>query len=261
MRRLRLVSDLHLEFYHTLAPVISLLTGTPPGMERPRYLALCGDIGIPYHPLYKEFLSWADSNYEHVFLVAGNHEYYHSWKTIGEIDNDIEDIVCPLSNVTFLRDRGEDFMGLRVYGTTLWSHVGVSLRVKNGMNDYLRINKKEGGWRKNISLKDMNNMHDNSVKGIQAEIDTCKGLGMSLVVLSHHLPSFQLVDPKYERHPLTEAFASDLDRLIAPPVTHWLFGHSHTVADKVINGVRCVANPLGYVGEDSGFRGDMVLDL
>lgn len=71
------------------------------------------------------------------------------------------------------------------------------------------------------------------------------------IVISHHLPSYDLIHSKYTEYaPYNQCFASHSDDLIKPPIACWIFGHTHCVTDKVVNGVRCVANPIGYKGEN-----------
>jgi predicted phosphodiesterase len=40
------------------------------------FLALCGDIGNPFHENYVKFIRRHSERFSHVFIVAGNHEYY-----------------------------------------------------------------------------------------------------------------------------------------------------------------------------------------
>jgi hypothetical protein len=45
-----------------------------------------------------------------------------------------------------------------------------------------------------------------------------------------------------------KGFASNLDHLI--PLTNiWLFGHTHTHIDIMLDKTRCYANPMGYPSE------------
>ena len=67
--RIQYVSDLHLEFYNKISFRSCVKPVAP-------YLALAGDIGKPGTNMYTNFLSYVSSNWEHVFYVAGNHEYY-----------------------------------------------------------------------------------------------------------------------------------------------------------------------------------------
>ena len=72
------VSDIHLEMHDkynegVITPSMFLKPSAP-------YLALCGDIGIPELKAYDVFLGWCSNNYEKVFLIAGNHEYYNYYE-------------------------------------------------------------------------------------------------------------------------------------------------------------------------------------
>jgi hypothetical protein len=84
----------------------------------------------------------------------------------------------------------------------------------------------------------------------------------SIIVLTHHLPSYKLVHPKYEGHPLNFCFAVNLEEMMVSPVRGWLCGHSHTGCEVEINGVKCGLNPFGYPGEPStSFNREKVLEI
>jgi len=70
MYRFQYVSDLHLEFRKKVLRI-------PPVAP---FLLLAGDIGYPCRSLYREFLRYAAHDFEKVFLVAGNHEFYQGAK-------------------------------------------------------------------------------------------------------------------------------------------------------------------------------------
>jgi hypothetical protein len=72
------VSDIHLETYQNTSKVLfkTILKPSAP------YLALCGDIGYPGAQLYKPFLEYCSKHFEHVFYIAGNHEFYNDTKSI-----------------------------------------------------------------------------------------------------------------------------------------------------------------------------------
>nr|WIL03362.1 metallophosphoesterase [Cedratvirus plubellavi] len=239
---IQVVSDLHLEFHTTL----SFLKLAPCA----DYLALCGDVGSPALPLYREFISWCSERWKMVFLVAGNHEYYSARKTVPEIKERIKGIVSNFSNVYFLDDQGMEVDGFRIYGTTLWSEVENKRFIKDSMNDYRRINIKENHYRKNISPQDMLDMHKVCLEKLKEEISTCT---KPLVILSHYLPSYQCIDDKYQDHACNSAYASNLEGLIKSPVILWLYGHSHQAKEVEINSVPCLSNPLGYPGEKTGY--------
>jgi len=67
------------------------------------------------------------------------------------------------------------------------------------------------------------------------------------VVVTHHLPHRQSIHSKWEGDPLNPGFASDLSRLVRPPVRLWVHGHTHESFDYQVNGTRVICNPRGYV--------------
>jgi hypothetical protein len=80
------------------------------------------------------------------------------------------------------------------------------------------------------------------------------------VVCTHHMPSFQAVDPMYMTDPTTRmlnhAFTSNLDDFILkhqPAI--WTFGHTHTRYFGKIGNTQLVCNPLGYPQENNQRKG------
>src|SRR4029079_12083032 len=71
-----------------------------------------------------------------------------------------------------------------------------------------------------------------------------------IIILSHYLPSYKLIIPKYYNYKPKYQYASNLDYLIKKPVKAWLCGHSHCQIEKYINGVYCGINTLGYQHEN-----------
>lgn len=70
--RVQIASDLHIEHYlnPTLEELGSLVVPAAP------ILALLGDIGIPTHQSYSDFLMIQAERFEAVLVLTGNHEYY-----------------------------------------------------------------------------------------------------------------------------------------------------------------------------------------
>jgi hypothetical protein len=71
--KIQCCSDLHLEFYTEMP---NLITPAAP------YLALLGDIGVPAKEGYEKFLLQEAEKYEKVFVIAGNHEFYHEIQSV-----------------------------------------------------------------------------------------------------------------------------------------------------------------------------------
>jgi predicted phosphodiesterase len=71
-----------------------------------------------------------------------------------------------------------------------------------------------------------------------------------LVVITHHMPSFKLIDKEYEKFAsLNTGFATELDHMIRYPVSYWVFGHTHKPNNTTIDGVQLLCNPHGYPKE------------
>ena len=72
-----------------------------------------------------------------------------------------------------------------------------------------------------------------------------------IVVVTHHLPTLQVVASHHKGSVLNSAFASEYGDLIAGSrIDAWIYGHSHTNIDTVISGTRIICNQMGYVFED-----------
>ena len=69
-----------------------------------------------------------------------------------------------------------------------------------------------------------------------------------IIVVTHHLPTLEVVAPHHKGSVLNSAFATDLSKLIASSrIDAWIYGHSHTNIDAEINGTKVVCNQMGYV--------------
>lgn len=240
--RIQLISDVHLEFRESFS--------IEPLAEN---LALCGDIGYPYHARYFKFLQENSQKFKRIFLITGNHEYYG--KEIGKIHQQIQTVVADLPNVYFLNNssillehEGQPF---QVFGSTLWTMImNNRFEIAQTINDYAKIRIKDGQNYRKISIGDVNLFH---IKAITALREALK-LNIPTIVLTHHLPSFECIHPDFLESNLNEAYASNLEIYIKPPIKLWLFGHTHKFTNKEINGVRLAANPLGYPMDATDYK-------
>ena len=143
-------------------------------------------------------------------------------------------------NIVFLQNERHDINDwLSIYGGTFWTNIPLSKHgaIEGYMNDYSYI--------PNFTPKDATDMHLNTVANLEKELQDRRW-----IVMSHHKPSFDLIDDKYKTHENTDmnyAFASDIaiakdDRIVA-----WVYGHTHT--PRQIGKFYC--NPFGYPGKRS----------
>ena len=85
------------------------------------------------------------------------------------------------------------------------------------------------------------------------------------MVVTHHLPTLEVVASQHKGSLLNSAFASELGNFIADSrIDVWIYGHSHSNIDTTIGNTRIVCNQLGYVyyGEHLGsFDGGKYIEV
>lgn len=263
--RIQYVSDLHLEFEIDNINFEDLVCPCAP------YLALAGDIGKPNHKLLDAFLRYCSHNWSRVFYVAGNHEYYSNRYLFG--DDELDDIkstetmnakhmeliqmVQKYHNIHFFtEDSPSVFLNdeqIALVGATLWTEIPISKQklARKAINDYnfIAIRTQECKQRR-ITPQDIHVMHQRQRAILEREILFWHKRDIPICVITHHLPSFELIAECYSKNPINFCFASVCDALIASPVKAWIYGHSHACGKRVINGVTCAINARGYPHEN-----------
>lgn len=246
------ISDIHLEFHDkhnkgALQPDMFVKPVAP-------YLVLAGDIGIPELKSYETFLAWCSKNWKQIFLVAGNHEFYNIRCPVkSDMTSKKEQLkkLCePYPNIHFL-DCSSYYLpeqNLRILGCTLWSEIPECLteKVITYMNDARQIQ-----IQKDVPFTPwaMTEQHEKEKQWLNQEIHKCELTNERCLVITHYLPSFELIHEKYQGHFLNACFASNCDDLFRPPVVGWICGHTHTGMKKFIHGIPCCVNPHGYPHE------------
>jgi predicted MPP superfamily phosphohydrolase len=241
MRRFKLqyLSDLHLEHYCKLYNKLPFIR------KKADNIALLGDIGNPYEHSYKKFIHSMSNQYENVFLLSGNHEYYHN--EMNEVDDKINKLCDQYNNVHYMNNNVVTIDDVSIIGTTLWSHINKNEMeyIKNHMNDYRLIKYGDNL----ITPQIINDIHDDNVSWLKDVINenvNNEVANKRVVVLSHHAPSYKMIPDKYKNSGNHSAFANHLDDIIQEPIVAWLSGHTHGCVTKNINGVICSSNCFGY---------------
>lgn len=195
---LQVISDIHLEIFRSvkLRPVCP-------------NIALLGDIGYPKTERYHKFLTFCSKNFDHVFLITGNHEYYHH--SIREIDDYVSQFSKSFDNITFLQNSSINIDGFRIIGTTLWSNTNPKLAKKS--SDYYYIFKDDKVNK--IIYKDVLKLHSNAVEYLEEQLSPENtSANIPTIILTHHAP-------------LNYPYATNLDYLMKKPVIGWGYGHTH----------------------------------
>jgi hypothetical protein len=261
---LQYISDIHLEKDSSIS-FSNLLN--PSAVD----LALCGDIGDPYSPIYEEFLKWCSTRWNRVFLISGNHEYFLDRpdinKTVEKIDEHIKHLCKKVSsNVYFLQKDVVliDTYKIAIIGATLWSAPDLRIwdRLTSGFigdpglrGEYNAIFKRDENTNMMrpyhpIDITSLHMEHKYFISKMLGPFETVIPADYRVIVLTHHLPSFSMNPPEFALHPLCSCYASAMDAMIKEPVVAWLCGHSHNpITARFDSGTLVSLNPVGYKNE------------
>lgn len=234
---IRYFSDLHLEFIKP-NKINKFISKIPVGMDE--ICCIAGDIGNPFSSNYDIFMKFMSCSFKKVFVIAGNHEYYND-KNMEETKEFMKKYFKQFTNISFLDNSCEMYENKCFIGTTLWSKI---TNQKYKINDVKFIPE--------LSCEKYNQLNLECVSFLEEHLKKNE----NCVVLTHHLPSFKLIDEKYktiDMSPYNQWFACDLDKLIETYHTKilcWIYGHTHTPAEHIINSTHFLCNPIGYPNEN-----------
>lgn len=256
MFRIQYVSDLHLEMYEKPTIFSDLVT------PNARYLALAGNIGQTTSPVFRTFLSYVSDNWERVFYVSGNHEYYaplpaskwkhHAPRSIHDTHNDLRELVSVYKNIHFLDATSPSYFceeeNVAVVGSTLWSHVPDEQLVdaKLEMNDYTYIPYKNSDSLRPLHPNDTNHFHEYERRVLDYQIEHWKRRGADVCVITHHMPSYSLISSRFKKYRLNCCYASSCEDLMKHHVKAWIYGHTHNAAITAIGSTITTCNSRGY---------------
>ncbi|KAH3743240.1 Ser/Thr phosphatase family superfamily protein [Pelomyxa schiedti] len=239
---IQVLSDLHLEFEghdrFTFAPAAP-------------YLVLAGDIGDPFEDSYVNFLHAQSRQFTHVFVVAGNHEFYGHKHT--ECENVIQALCdsAPERNCTFLKKGVFTLLGggcLRVFGATLWYDPD-AVRT---LNDYTEIHRDDGTP---IRGADTTRWCKSDRHWIKSQLKEARNNGQLCLVITHHAPR-----PSRWRGDGVE-LRPVIQKQYHLPV--WIHGHTHRTLYYTVDTTLVVSNQLGYYyssnKKDAAFRQELVV--
>lgn len=225
------MSDLHFES-HRDGGKCFLESLDPSGCDA---LVIAGDL-CPSR-LLVESLGGFCNLFPRVFYVAGNHEYYGSDRH--KVNEAVRKVAFRHRNFTFLGNQAVSFMGGRIVGSTLWyPGTPVARKLSGFWSDFLHIR----GFAKWVW-----DANAEAVSFLKREVRPDD------VVVTHMLPSWSCVHPKWAASSTNAFFVSDMDDLILERKPKlWIHGHTHMPIDVTVGSTRVVCNPLGYVNGSPG---------
>lgn len=227
--RLQILSDTHLEFHKDGGR--AFFSGLVP--RDVDCLVLAGDICLSRSivAVMHEFCS----RYPRVVYVPGNHEYYGS--TLGDVSRELSFAAGLLPNLTIAAEPCSVTVdGIHFVLATLW--FAPSNAPTECMADFKAIRGGFAGW--------VHNAHLAAVRTIERYATDRS------VVVTHHLPTYLSVSPRFARSALNPFFATSLDDVIAKASPRlWVHGHTHDAFDYMHGATRIVCNPFGYLGQET----------
>lgn len=253
--RLKYVSDIHLEFSNFPTEPDEL------NVNPEEILLVAGDTVLAValkdkrtdslaqmiQRRFDQFLE-AAKGFKEVYMIPGNHEAYSggdvatNCKWVNEyIDAKGIINIRMVDKARFPLTPKTDLLA-----ATLWTDMNkrnpLSLEyVQYGMNDFRVC------YYKGLPFTTTNaaDIFDDTVVWLKGELlDTSK----DFVVMTHHLPSFQGIDPHFKSDDLNFGYASDLETLILQHqhITYWISGHTHYNVEYEIGTTKMISNCRGY---------------
>lgn len=202
--KIQYASDLHLEF----AENASYLKHNPLEVAGD-ILILAGDIGYLGDQNYNRhpFWDWASENYKQVIVAMGNHEFYKFFDISTLDDGHVQHI---RHNVDAYYNRVISIEDTDIIVSTLWSEIPreEAAFTERVISDFRRI--LYGGDL--LTFADFNREHRKCLDFIKSAVATSDA--RHKIVVSHHVPSFRMLCPKFKDSKANGAFIVELEDYI-----------------------------------------------
>lgn len=256
--KLKLASDLHIEHWKST-----------PNLESGEVLVLAGDvISAKYlktngenKQIALKFFEECSQNFKHIIYIEGNHSFYGC-----RYETTFDDVKSVLpKNFIHLENDKVKIGDYWFVGAVMWTDFDNEnpfsmLSAPRYMNDYSCI--KYGPVYRKFRPEDVLSIHKETLSYFKTTLNELKN--EKVVMITHHLPSYQSVHPQYQGDASNSYFNNSLDEWImsCSQIKYWLCGHTHwshhyTIGDEC----KVYCNPRGYPGENTGFDRNFELEL
>lgn len=280
--KINIMSDLHLDISHEnpVLPGGDVLILAGDTSEAKHYRKFAEDphgiMDPPVKVTNKDrinmfFLDECQAKYEHVFMVAGNHEHYHGkfHKTIPRMREQLPDNFHIMDNDAVVLD---DVLFL---GATMWTDCNrqdplTMHAIRDMMNDFHCITMKRGEHEYNkFRPVDTLNEHIKTLQYFKLMMEEPMHKDKKVVIMTHHAPTAMSVDIKYvSQYLMNGAYFSRLDDFILdrPQIKLWCHGHMHDYKDYMVgDDCRVICNPRGYqtrgFAEESNWNPELFVEM
>ena len=243
-------SDLHLDF-HLDGGEEFIRTLDIPDCD---LFVIAGDLSQADHWRWKQNVKEICNKTKQVLYVLGNHCYYSS--TITEVDclahklpEEVPNLIVA-SRAKVLTNKDIECLGeMSLLAGTMWfQDFPDQDQYKQYLSDFTYISDIEP------EIYRRNTRFDILLHGIKDEPS---------IVVSHHMPSYCSVNPKYRASAINRFFvgAEFFDAIKDSKIKCWIAGHGHDQVSYEIGNTKIVANPLGYPNEISVNWAVKVIDI
>lgn len=264
-KAIRILSDIHLEgktlFEKRLIPFLEPHKDNA-GMTN--VIALLGDIGYPDEKIYDYFIGTLSRNYDKVYIISGNHEYFN-WRrktdpnikkyTMEEIDNMIREIALKHNRCKFLQNSHDEFNGTVFSGCTLWTKIEdkqVRQHLEKHAADYRHIYANSSGdIYEKLNTEHTNRMNNDSRIFLSNTLNRFPN--ENHVFLTHHSPlfpnkKFRTAHSRYDNSLNSVMFHNDMSNFIEnnKMIKLWGFGHTHYNTFSKYYNTTVWSNQMGY---------------
>jgi len=215
---------------------------------------------------YMDFLKQISSEFPHVIVIAGNHEFYNGkWVKSLSI---LRELYARHDNIHFLEDEIFKLDDVTFVGATLWTDMNkvdpLTLHaVGDMMNDFRIIRNDEHGYTK-LRAAHAVHRHRKSLGYIKQVVS--EKHDEKFVIVGHHAPSVLSISEDYKNEYLMNgAYYSDLSEFILdrPQIKLWTCGHVHHQHWYYMGDTLVACNPRGYPNERPDYANFkcLVIDL
>lgn len=253
--KIQYASDLHLEF----ADNWRILKQKEPMNVLGDILVLAGDIGYLGDDNYQThpFWDWASESYQQVIVALGNHEFYKFYDLSSMHDGLIGEI---RPNIHYYYNVVVHIQDIDIIVSTLWANITLedAYITEHSVTDFRRILYGEDI----LTFADFNREHKRCLEFIKQSV--ADSTAKHKIVVTHHVPSFQLMSPEFQGSRINGAFTVELaDYIATSGIDYWIYGHSHRNIDKTIGTTRCICNQFGYAfhNEHLTFDGNKYIEI
>lgn len=228
-------------------------------LKKADVLVIAGDLAVydTRRLVFDKIKNEVKDKFSKIIVVYGNHDFY-TQKYYYYPNNDSEPSVEDnfVESVTETAEDGTDKV-VDFICTPLWTPIKNHMLITTGLNDYNYI--------PDFSTKRCTELFWENVKWLEKQVKKSKKEGHKVVIVTHHLPRHELIADIHKTSQINEAFAvidkKAEKKLAALKPDIWIHGHSHTVLDTTIDGIRYIRNPMGYEYRHRGYIEDTNFEL